>query len=158
MSHEYLHKYSRNVLLIFLIKVTHGDVRSVLICLMEVGRLSVKFGIDPPALVALEQEMDKEFRDDPDASSIDKAPSCDQTTSRTSFGSQTDGDESDDNKENPTKVSAGVQAKLYDSVDSGLQVEVEQEQETNTLTSPSVNEDLKSPTELDSKVCDKINI
>lgn len=139
-----------------LLLVTHGDVRSVLICLMEVGRLSVKYGIDPPALVALEQEMDKEFRDDQDACSIDKPPSCDQTTSRTSFGSQTDGDESDDNKENPpcvSKVNAGVQAKLYDSVDSGLQVEVEPE--PPTLSSPIVvNDDLnlKSPTELDSKV------
>lgn len=135
------------------LSVTHGDVRSVLICLMEVGRLSVKYGIDPPALVALEQEMDKEFRNDEDAPSNEKVPSCDQTTSRTSFGSQTDdGEESDDNKENPvcSKVSAGVQAKLYDSVDSGLQVELEQE--TNILSSPIVNEELKSPTELDSKV------
>lgn len=122
---------------------------------MEVGRLSVKYGIDPPALVALEQEMDKEFREDQDTSSSGKGTSCDQTTtSRTSFGSQsqTDGEESDDNKENPTpsKVNAGVQAKLYDSVDSGLQVEVEQE--TSTLACPIVTEVLKSPTELDSKV------
>ncbi|CAL8109099.1 unnamed protein product [Orchesella dallaii] len=138
--------------------VTHGDVRSVLICLMEVGRLSVKYGIDPPALVALEQEMDKEFREDHDASSTGKAPSSDQTTSRTSFGSQTDGEESDDNKENPiiSKVNTGVQAKLYDSVDSGLQVEVEQE--THHLNCPNVDESFKSPTELDSKVSEVARI
>jgi hypothetical protein len=97
---------------------------------MEVGRLSMKYGIDPPALVAMEQEIDNESnsKDEQDKSSectvlhsqSDNQSQC-ECGSRNSFGSEM----SDDNKENPlltpkTTSELGVQTELSDSVDSGL--------------------------------------
>lgn len=111
--------------------VNHGDIRSVLICLMEVGRLSVKYGIDPPALIAMEQEIDCESKDN-DSIKISNGTlvnSQSDNQSQCDFGSET----SDDNKENPhenpplilatpnkTTSELGVQTDLSDSVDSGL--------------------------------------
>lgn len=43
--------------------VSHGEIRNILICLMEVGRLALKYGIDPPALVAMERQIDQEAAD-----------------------------------------------------------------------------------------------
>lgn len=122
---------------------------------MEVGRLSVKYGIDPPALIAMEQEiMDSESHqsnqsDDPmkvSDGTLVNSQSDNQCGSRNSFGSEI----SDENKENPrddtplpvmmqipmlsglgsnlkkATSELGVQTDLSDSVDSGLLVDDDQ--------------------------------
>jgi hypothetical protein len=91
--------------------VSHGELRSILICLLEVGRLSVKYGIEPPALVTLEHQIDKESADSQRATTTDEES------------------QDEHNKENPKakpisgsvkSANIGKVCNLSDSTDSGL--------------------------------------
>lgn len=46
--------------------VLHKNEKSVILTLMDVARLSVKFGLEPPDLVRLENEIDQEIEEQPD--------------------------------------------------------------------------------------------
>ena len=108
--------------------VSHGEVRSVLICLMEVGRLAVKYGIDPPVLVAMERQIDG-----------------DESKEEVSVDLKAEVEE--ENKENPTlsdSLAVPGQTSLSDSIDSGLP-ENEDHQHQHV-------DDFKGTTELDIKV------
>lgn len=45
--------------------VLHKNEKSVILTLMEVARLSVKFGVEPPDLVRMENEIDQEIEQQP---------------------------------------------------------------------------------------------
>jgi hypothetical protein len=144
---------------------------------MEVGRLSMKYGIDPPALVAMEHEIDSESKDDPmksisngtlvnshsDNQSDNQSSQC-ECGSRNSFGSEISNDE---NKENPDRIidetplqiqllglakttsELGVQTDLSDSVDSGLLLGDDDHHQNNQGVE---DEEPESTSELDVKV------
>jgi len=121
----------------------------------------MKYGIDPPALVAMEQEIDNESTSKEDI--IDKTSDCTllqsqddnqsrcECGSRNSFGSEM----SDDNKENPlipkSTNELGVQTELSDSVDSGLLL-VDEDQGIIANVEP------EPTSELDVKVNFQINV
>lgn len=46
--------------------VLHKNEKSVILTLMEVARLSVKFGVEPPDLVKMENEIDQEIEQQPE--------------------------------------------------------------------------------------------
>lgn len=46
--------------------VLHKNEKSVILTLMEMARLSVKFGLEPPDLVRMENEIDEEIKQQPE--------------------------------------------------------------------------------------------
>lgn len=51
-------------------KVLQNKPRNVILCLMEVSRLASRFGLEPPGLVQLENEIDAEEARDQNDSKI----------------------------------------------------------------------------------------
>lgn len=102
----------------FFSPVSHGEIRNVLVCLLEVGRKAVKYGVEPPMLVTLEAQIDNEL------AAGDSQHETGTTNTTTDEESQ---DDEINNKENTkTLASASVQANLLsDSIDSGLHVDDE---------------------------------
>ncbi len=38
----------------------HREPRSVVLCLLDVGRIGYKFGLEPPSLIRMEKEIERE--------------------------------------------------------------------------------------------------
>ena len=51
--------------------VTHRNEKSVLLALLEVARKAYRFGVDPPELVRIENEIDREIEQEPEESEVE---------------------------------------------------------------------------------------
>lgn len=67
--------------------VSQKNIKSVLLCLLEISRIAVKYGVAPTAIVALENEMDK---DQGRSDCSDDSCETSSLVSYTTTGSQTD--------------------------------------------------------------------
>ena len=67
--------------------VSQKNIKSVLLCLLEISRIAVKYGVAPTAIVALENEMDK---DQGRSDCSDDSCETSSVVSYTTKGSQTD--------------------------------------------------------------------
>ena len=45
-----------------LFPVTHREPRSIVLCLLDVARIGYRFGMDPPSLIRMEREIEREER------------------------------------------------------------------------------------------------
>ena len=51
--------------------VTHRNEKSVLLALLDVGRKAYKFGVEPPELVRIEKEIDREIEEQPEETGVE---------------------------------------------------------------------------------------